>query len=135
MEDLDASIEVMVFNKVYTPISLSLGTDVVVRIRGRLRERDESVEVTATDVTFPDVSQSQAGPVTISLPTARCTPEVVEQLKFTLRQHPGTSEVRVRLVSPHRATVWRLDAALRVQPSGSLVADLKALLGPSCVSA
>jgi DNA polymerase-3 subunit alpha len=43
--------------------------------------------------------------------------------------------VRVRLLSPQRATVWKLDDRLRVQQSGSLVADLKALLGPSCVSA
>ena len=42
---------------------------------------------------------------------------------------------RVRLVSPQRATVWKLDDRLRVQQSGSLVADLTALLGPSCVSA
>ncbi len=135
VEDLEAPIEVMVFNKAYSPVAMSLGTDVVVRIRGRLRERDESVELTAQEVSFPDVSATQAGPVTISLPTARCTPEVVEQLKFTLRQHPGTQEVRVRLISPQRATVWRLDDKLRVAQSGSLVADLKALLGPSCVSA
>ena len=86
-------------------------------------------------MSFPDVTTAQAGPVTISLPTTRCTPEVVEQLKFTLRQHPGSQEVRLRLVSPQRATVWRLDDRLRVQHSGSLVADLKALLGPSSVSA
>ena len=135
VEDLEAPIEVMVFNKAYSPVAMSLGTDVVVRIRGRLRERDESVELTASDVSFPDVTTAQAGPVTISLPTTRCTPEVVEQLKFTLRQHPGSQEVRLRLVSPQRATVWRLDDRLRVQHSGSLVADLKALLGPSSVSA
>ena len=135
VEDLDASVEVLVFNKAYMPVAMSLGTDVVVRIRGRVRDKDDSVEVTAQDVVFPDVTQREDGPVTISLPTVRCTPEVVEQLRFTLRQHPGASEVRVRLVSPTRATLWRLDQRLRVQPSGSLIADLKALLGPSCVNA
>ncbi|MFV0452670.1 MAG: DNA polymerase III subunit alpha [Propioniciclava sp.] len=135
VEDLEASIEVLVFNKAYLPVATSLGTDVVVRIKGRVREKDDSVEITAQDVTFPDVTEKTSGPVTISVPTVRCTPQVVEQLKFTLRQHPGMSEVRVRLVSPQRATLWRLDDALRVQPSTSLMADLKALLGPSCVSA
>ena len=135
VEDLDAAVEVLVFNKAYMPVAMSLGTDVVVRIRGRIRDKDDSVEVTAQDVVFPDVTQRDDGPVTISLPTVRCTPEVVEQLRFTLRQHPGTSEVRVRLISPTRATLWRLDQRLRVQPSGSLIADLKALLGPSCVNA
>ncbi|MFV0407250.1 MAG: DNA polymerase III subunit alpha [Propioniciclava sp.] len=135
VEDLEASIEVLVFNKAYLPVSMSLGTDVVVRIKGRVREKDDSVEITAQDVAFPDVSEGPAGPVTISLPTGRCTPQMVEQLKFTLRQHPGMSEVRVRLISPARATLWRLDDGLRVQPSNSLMADLKVLLGPSAVSA
>ncbi|MBK8462964.1 MAG: DNA polymerase III subunit alpha [Nigerium sp.] len=135
VEDLDASIEVMVFNKAYTPVAMALGTDVIVRIRGRLRERDESVELTASEVSFPDVSTGPTGPVTISLPTTRCTPQVIDQLKFTLRQHPGTQEVRVRVVDPARARLWRLDDRLRVQHSSSLIADLKALLGPSCVSA
>jgi DNA polymerase-3 subunit alpha len=30
--------------------------------------------------------------------------------------------------------VLRLDDGLRVNPSGALMADLKALLGPGCVS-
>ena len=135
VEDLESSVEVLVFNKAYGPVAFSLATDVVVRIKGRVREKDESVELTAQEVAFPDVTRRESGPVTISLPTARCTPEVVEQLGFTLRQHPGTSEVRVRLVSPQRNTVWRLDDKLRVRPSTSLMADIKALLGPSSVSA
>ncbi|MFT3877997.1 MAG: DNA polymerase III subunit alpha [Propioniciclava sp.] len=135
VEDLDASLEVMVFNKAYMPVAMSLGTDVVVKIRGRLRERDESVELTASDVSFPDVSSSPSGPVTIALQAARCTPEVVEQLRFTLRQHPGTQEVRVKVSAPGGTKLWKLDDRLRVQHSGSLIADLKALLGPSCFSA
>ncbi len=135
VEDLEASIDVLVFNNAYAPVALSLATDVVVRIRGRVREKDDSVELTGLEVSFPDVHEGPAGPVTVSLPTARCTPAVVEQLKVVLGNHPGLAEVRLRLVSPARATLWRLDDSLRVQPSASLVADLKALLGPSCVSA
>ena len=67
--------------------------------------------------------------------SGRITDRQSGQIGITQRQHPGTQEVRVRLVSPQRATVWKLDDRLRVQQSGSLVADLKALLGPSCVSA
>ena len=32
------------------------------------------------------------------------------------------------------AKVWKLDEGLRVEPSRPLMADLKALLGPSCVN-
>jgi len=42
--------------------------------------------------------------------------------------------VRMQLVSSARTTVLRLDDGLRVSVSSSLVADLKELLGPSCLS-
>ncbi len=136
IEDLDASIEVLAFPNSYGPVALSLATDVVVRIKGRLREKDESVELNASEISFPDVNAgSETGPVTIALPTARCTAAVVAELKTVLGHHPGVAEVRVRLVSPGHASVWKLDDRLRVQPSPSLWADLKALLGPSCVGA
>ena len=136
VEDLEASVDVLAFPAAYAPVAMSLGTDVIVRIKGRVREKDESVEITASDISFPDVTtRSETGPLTINLPATRCTPAVVDQLKFVLGNHPGVAEVRLRLLGPDRATVWKLDDGLRVRPSLSLVADLKALLGPSCVGA
>lgn len=135
VEDLEASVEVLAFNKAYMPVAMSLANDVVVRIRGRVREKDDSVELTASEITFPDVTEGPSGPVTLSIPTGRCTPMLVEQLKSVLGHHAGMSEVRLRLVSPEKSTLWRLDDSLRVQPSPSLMAELKALLGPASVSA
>lgn len=135
VEDLESSVEVLTFPKAYQPVAMSLANDVVVKIRGRVRAKEESVELMASEITFPDISEGDSGPVTVSLPTARCTPIVVEQLRSVLASHPGMSEVRLKLVSAGRATLWRLDDQLRVQSSPALMADLKALLGPSSVSA
>ncbi len=135
VEDLESSIEVLTFPKYYQPVAASLANDVVVRIRGTVRTKEESVELTAREVTFPDVNQGPAGPVTVTLPAGRCTPMIVDQLRSVLKDHPGMTEVRLRLTSAGRATMWRLDEQLRVQHSPALMADLKALLGPSAVSA
>jgi len=136
VEDLESAIEVLLFPKVYATVAASLATDTVVRIKGRIRTKDESLEMTGQEVTFPDVSEGPSGPLVIQLPAVRCTPAVVEQLRHVLRAHPGPTEVRVRLVSATSgAKVWKLDEGLRVAPSRPLMADLKALLGPSCVSA
>ena len=136
VEDLESAIEVLLFPKVYATVAASLATDTVVRIKGRIRTKDESLEMTGQEVTFPDVSEGPSGPLVIQLPAVRCTPAVVEQLRHVLRAHPGPTEVRVRLVSATSgAKVWKLDEGLRVAPSRPLVADLEALLGPSCVSA
>jgi DNA polymerase-3 subunit alpha len=138
IEDLEAALEVLMYPKVYEQVGLMLSTDTVVRIRGRVRSREESVELIASEVSVPNValeSGGGGGPVVISIPAARCTPAVVEQLKQVLSTHPGVSEVRLRLVShANKSTLWRVDERLRVQPSQPLMADLKALLGPSCVS-
>ncbi len=135
VEDLEAAIEVLLFPKVYQTVALQLATDTIVRVKGRVVGKDEGVEIRGTDLSFPDVSEGPSGPVVISLPAARCTPAVVQQLRTVLTNHPGATEVRVRLTtSSNRTTVWKLEETLRVMPSPPLMADLKALLGPSCVS-
>jgi DNA polymerase-3 subunit alpha len=72
--------------------------------------------------------------VVISLPAVRCTPPVVQQLREVLSAHPGMTEVRLKLHSSGRVTMMKLDSGLRVTPSPPLMADLKALLGPSCLT-
>ncbi|HOC12434.1 MAG TPA: DNA polymerase III subunit alpha [Propionicimonas sp.] len=136
VEDLESSMEVLLFPKVYAGVAASLATDTVVRIKGRIRTKDDSLEMQGNEVAFPDIAEGPSGPLLIQLPAVRCTPAVVEQLRQVLRAHPGPTEVRVKLVSATAGSkIWRLDDGLRVAPSRPLMADLKALLGPSCVNA
>ena len=59
---------------------------------------------------------------------------VVGVLQDVLRAHPGSTEVHLNLViNASRNTVLKLDDALRVAPTPSLMGDLKALLGPGCL--
>lgn len=91
--------------------------------------------MTGQQVSLPDLTDGPSGPVTISLPSTRCTPPVVERLKEVLRTHPGVTEVRLRLLTRTGTTVLKLDEGLRVKPSPALFADLKQLLGPGCLGA
>ena len=134
VEDLDAAINVSVFPKVYEQVANELLPDSVVRVKGRVNVRDEVVELHADSVTSLDVSSDVARPVVIQLKEARCTPGVVERLRTVLTAHPGGTEVRLRLLSAERTTTFQLADDLRVQPSQPLIADLKALLGPSCLA-
>ena len=134
VEDLDAAINVSVFPKVYEQVANELLPDSVVRVKGRVNVRDEVVELHADTVTSLDVSSNDARPVVIQLKAARCTPGVVERLRTVLSAHPGGTEVRLKLLSAERTTTFQLADELRVQPSQPLIADLKALLGPSCLA-
>jgi DNA polymerase III subunit alpha len=133
VEDLEASIEVLLFPRAYEMVSTVLATDTVVKIKGKIKVDDDVVSLNASELSLPDITHAPSGPVVISLPATRCTPQVVQQLRDVLASHPGLTEVRLRLRSADKTTVMKLDERLRVTPSPPLMADLKALLGPSCL--
>jgi DNA polymerase-3 subunit alpha len=134
VEDLTASVEVLVFPQVYAVVGPVLAEDTVVVVAGEVHRSDDSVTLRAQDVTIPDIAtQADRPAVVIVLPVERCTPPVVERLKDVLGTHPGVTEVRLKLTQPGRATLMRLDDRLRVDASAALFGDLKALLGPSCL--
>jgi DNA polymerase-3 subunit alpha len=134
LEDLEGAIDVLLFPSAYQLASTLLNEDAIVAIKGRLSRSKDQPELHGQEVSLPDLSDGPSGPVVISLPSTRCTPPVVEQLKDVLGTHPGVTEVRLRLMTKTSTTVLRLDDRLRVTPSQSLFADLKALLGPSCLA-
>ena len=133
VEDLEASVEVLLFPKAYDMVATVLATDTVVKIKGRVKVDDDTVSVNAAELTLPDIAEAPTGPVVISLPAVRCTPAVLDRLQEVLSSHPGTTEVRVRLLKADGTLVARLPRH-RVTPSPPLMADLKALLGPSCLA-
>ncbi|BDZ43826.1 DNA-directed DNA polymerase [Paraoerskovia sediminicola] len=135
IEDLEGAVEVMFFGETYLAYSTILAEDQVVVLRGRVRRRDETMQLQAMEVSLPDVSDVEETPVLVRLPAARCTPPLVERLREILATHPGVTDVHLRLASPGRASVVRVGADLRVEKSPALYGDLKALLGPSCLQA
>lgn len=61
VEDLDASMQVLIFPKVYETCLTQLSPDTIVRIRGRVVNKDESLEMQADELTLPDIRQSSGG--------------------------------------------------------------------------
>ena len=134
LEDLDGSIEVLFFGETYLAYTTSLVEDAVLTVRGRVRRRDDTMQLQANEVSIPDVTAVDERPVTISMPVARCTAPVVERLREILSDHPGVTDVHLRLTQPGRSTVMRLDHGLRIERGPALYGDLKALLGPNCLA-
>jgi DNA polymerase-3 subunit alpha len=134
LEDLDGSIEVLLFPSSYQLAAPHLVEDQIVRVKGQLSRDKDQPELRAQEVSVPDLSDGPTGPVVISLPSTRCTAPVVDQLKDVLSTHPGMTEVRLRLLTRDSTRVLRLDDRLRVTASPALFADLKQLLGPGCLA-
>jgi DNA polymerase-3 subunit alpha len=133
VEDLEGALDVLLFPSAYQLASTLLTEDAIITVKGRLSRSKDQPELHGQEVSLPDLSDGPSGPVVISMPSTRCTPPVVEQLKDVLGSHPGVTEVRLRLMTKTSTTVMKLDDRLRVAPGPSLYADLKALLGPNCL--
>src|SRR4051812_23116061 len=137
VEDLEGAIDVLLFPSAYQLASTLLNEDAIVTVKGRLSRSKDQPELHAQEVSVPDLSRDgdrPSGPVVITMPSTRCTVPVVDQLKDVLGTHPGTTEVRLRLMTKPSTTVMKLDDRLRVSASPALFADLKALLGPNCLA-
>jgi DNA polymerase-3 subunit alpha len=135
VEDLTGGIEVMFFPHTYAAHGTEIVDDAVVVVNAKVRIQDDRISLIASELVVPDFSSAQANrPVAVSLPTRQCTVDKVTALKQVLALHPGTAQVHLRLISGDRVTTLELDASLRVTPSSALMGDLKALLGPDCLS-
>jgi DNA polymerase III subunit alpha len=134
VEDLDGAIDCLFFPSAYLTVSTMLGHDVVCVVRGRLNRRDETPTIFAQELTLPDIKIGPRGPVVVTLPLTRATDGVAERIKGVLGEHPGVTEVHLKLTQPGRCVLMRLDDSLRVNPSSALFGDLKALLGPACLT-
>ncbi|GAA3617901.1 DNA polymerase III subunit alpha [Marihabitans asiaticum] len=135
VEDLEGSIECLFFPKTYMTVSTMLTQDIVVVVKGRINVRDDSVSIYAESLTIPEITDGPRGPITLSMDLRRATTGRIEQIKDVLGQHPGTTEVHLRLMQPGRSVTMAVDPAWRVDVSEALIADLKVLLGPRAVSA
>jgi DNA polymerase-3 subunit alpha len=134
LEDLTGGIEVMFFPHTYSTFGADIADDTVVLVAGKVNIRDDRVSLIANELVVPDFSSAQVDrPLAVSLPTRQCTIEKVSALKAVLANHPGISQVHLRLISGDRITTLELDQSLRVTTSSALMGDLKALLGPGCL--
>jgi DNA polymerase-3 subunit alpha len=134
VEDLEGAIECLFFPSAYLTVSTMLQQDVVAVVRGKVNRRDDSVSIYAQELTLPEITEGPRGPVVVTLDTMRATTGRMEELKGVLANHPGTTEVHLKLTKPGRATLIKLDDALRVNASESLFGDLKVLFGPRCLT-
>ncbi len=133
IEDLEGAIDVRFFSNAYQQHALNLIEDRIVVVRGRIDKKEETPQVTALDLSIPDINQAPIGPFIIRLEAERCTPPIVDRMKEILRSHPGTREVHLKIEGGSKNTTLRLDDGLKITASPSLSADLKSVLGPDCL--
>ncbi len=134
LEDMEGSVEIMFFGETYLAYSTVLAEDAVIVVRGRVRRRDDAMQLQAMEVSLPDLSAVADAPVTVRMSEARCTPPVLDRLLEVLKTHPGMTEIHFRVSRARGGTALVMPrGGWRVERSPALYGDLKALLGPGCL--
>ncbi len=130
LEDLQGSIEVMVFPRTMAEIGHLLVDDSVIILGARVDKRDETPKLIATDIELFEPMAEGEPPLRLHIPVTRLNDATVDRLKELFIDFPGDSEVYIMLGD---AKVLRLPEQYTVSVRSGLVGELRALLGHEAV--
>ena len=131
LEDLEGSIEVIVFPKTVHDFGYLVVEDAVLVVSGHLDHRGDDVKVVAREI--KELAIRDDSRVRLAVPAQRLTPEVVSSLKAILRNHPGPATVFLNLSDSGDTKTLKLGDDHKVEPRSALFAELKELLGPRAI--
>ena len=132
LEDLQSTVEVMVFPKTMQNYGHLLDDDAVVIVRGRVDTRDDQPKLMAMELERFEPVVDGNPPVRINLRPAALSDELLSALKALLSEHPGESQVFLHIGDRQ---VLLLPDNFAVLATAGLLAELRELLGSEAVTA
>jgi DNA polymerase-3 subunit alpha len=149
LDDLEGSVEMLVFNQVLETAGEVIQPDRTVIVKGRLDHREggrtsfvvqdaQAFEPTVTEIETarPRKSALPPGdPLTLRILAADFQADLIEQLKSVFQGFPGETEVLLELETRAGLRKLRFGSQYRVDASTGLMAELDSLLGPDALAA
>jgi DNA polymerase-3 subunit alpha len=148
LDDLGASVEMLVFGKALAEHESILGVDAIVLVKGRVDHKEagktcliaQSVQVFAP--TDEEIERARAraaaspvpmptGPVRLRVDATGLTHGAIEDLKQAIVDYPGQADVVLDIDTPSGTRRLRLGKEYRVQHTANLLAELEQALSPS----
>ena len=130
LEDLQGSVEVMVFPKTMAQIGHLLVEDAVVITTGRVDKRDETAKFIPRELELFEPQVDEHPPLRLHLPPSRLDNATIDRLQELIGDFPGDSEVHILLGDKQ---VLRLSDDHLVDTRTGLIGELRALLGHESV--
>jgi DNA polymerase-3 subunit alpha len=151
LDDLEGSVEMLIFGKALAEHEAVLAVDRVVVVRGRVDHKEagktclvvqsaEAFEPTDEELQRAErqaaerAAEAQAKPVRLRVDATRLPASVIEELKHVLGNFPGPAEVVLEMDTTAGLRHLRLGDAYRVQPTSTLRAELEQVLAPACLA-
>jgi DNA polymerase-3 subunit alpha len=136
LEDLEGSVECLIFPETYKKTAGRLADDQVVLVKGRAETPDEGrPRLLASDVMpLEQAKLAEARFVTIRVPARGWDRSKGERLRDILGAHRGDCPVTLEIVRPGAyAVALAPSAAYRVRPGSVLRDEVEELLGPGAL--
>jgi DNA polymerase-3 subunit alpha len=130
LEDLQTSVEVMVFPKTMTDQGHKLEDDAVVIVKARVDARDDQPKLIAMDIDPFEPMSGDAFPLRLKVAASRLSEVLIEDMKRLFVEHPGDSPVLLHLGDKQ---VLRLPPSYTVDVGPRLLGELRVLLGPTAI--
>jgi DNA polymerase III subunit alpha len=149
LDDLEGSVEMLVFGKALAEHEAVLAVDQVVMVRGRVdhKEAGKTCLVVQSAETFAPSEQEVADaraasasaaktmrPVCLRIDTAKLPASAIDELKHVIGNFPGPAEVVLEMDTTAGPRRLRLGEAYRVEPTPTLRAELEQVLAPACLA-
>ena len=130
LEDLQGSVEAMVFPKTMAQIGHLLVEDAVVLTTGRIDKRDDTPKFIPRELELFEPQLDEHPPLRLHLRPSRLDNATIDRLQELIVDFPGESEVHILLGDKQ---VLRLSDDHLVNTQGGLIGELRALLGHESV--
>jgi DNA polymerase-3 subunit alpha len=132
LEDLQSTVEVMVFPKTMTDHGHKLADDGIVVVRARVDTREDQPKLIAMDIEPFEPMSGDAFPLRVKVAASRVSEALIEDLKQVFNEYQGDSPVFLHL---GERQVLRLPEAWTVNVGPALLGRLRELLGPTAILA
>ena len=130
LEDLEGTVEVIVFTKVMAEIGLKISEDQPILLTGRIDKRDDNIKLICLDINQLETdSNSALTSLEIRVPSAGVTGKHLEHLSDLLKDHDGDCDVYLHLGDKK---IW-LGPEFRVEPHSGLLGEIRVLLGAESI--
>jgi len=131
LEDLQGSVEVVVFPDVLNAFGSLLVKDTVVFVKGKLDYRREEPNIIAVElITLDEVREKLAAKVRIKLDAEDVTEAKVAAIKTICQHHRGRSPVYVAVQTDRGRVYAAADRSLSVNPDLDFCRKIRQLVGP-----
>jgi len=137
LEDMAATIEVIVFPSLFQKHRELIQEDKVISIKGRVDKKEDQIKLIALElIELKKGEQVEAKgdkDLVVRLSPAQCKQETMLRLKDILRSNPGPTPVLFELVENDSVTKMKIGPDFKVDGNNRLIAEIMELLGAGSV--